>query len=244
VLGNNEWEITMSDRTKDFKNSLKGSDNDSLDEYLSSAEKRLADKKTEKPPEGRGPMRTFFLAAIIVIVGYYFLKGTNNFIVNPVSAVVNTLGVNQPSEDLLNRMNNRMVEMGYTNLDHDQLRELRSDGVTATYISNVRALGFTDLTLDQAVRLAQANVSSAFMAMMIELGYDLDLDDYILLRRSGVTAHYTSNVHDLGYRDVTVEQLLRMQRIGVSISLIERLQSERGEDVPLEDIIRYRISNQ
>jgi hypothetical protein len=59
-----------------------------------------------------------------------------------------------------------------------------------------------------------------------------------------MTAHYTRNIHDLGYRDVTVDQLIRMQRIGVTPALVRRLQQERGADVPMEDIIRYRISNQ
>ena len=49
---------------------------------------------------------------------------------------------------------------------------------------------------------------------------------------------------DLGYSDVTTEQLIRMQRIGVTPELIQSLQEEQGEDIPLEDIIRYRISNQ
>lgn len=82
------------------------------------------------------------------------------------------------------------------------------------------------------------------MAMMIELGYNLSIDDFVRLRNAGVTAHYASNVHDLGYTDVTVDQLVRMQRIGVSTSLIERLQQEPEKDVSLEEVIRYRISNQ
>ncbi|MCC5907895.1 MAG: hypothetical protein JJU13_16905 [Balneolaceae bacterium] len=141
-------------------------------------------------------------------------------------------------------MNTVMVEMGYSGLSHDDLRELRNEGITATYISNVRSLGFTDLTLDQAVRLANANVSSTFMAMMMELGYELDIEDFIELRRAGLTAHFTSNIHDLGYTDVTIEQLVRMVRIGVTPGLVERLQEERGLEISLEEVIRYRISNQ
>ncbi len=71
-------------------------------------------------------------------------------------------------------MNARMVEMGYTEFTDDDLRDLRYEGGTATYISNVRSLGLTDLSLDDAVSLANANLSSAFMAMIIELGYNLD----------------------------------------------------------------------
>ena len=222
--------------------SSESSEPDPLDDYLNRAESGDLEKKRPEPPD-QG--KKYVLIAILVIAGiFYFRGGPGINFPNPVNIFSSGVSFNQPSEDLLNRMNARMVEMGYTDLSHDDLRQLRSNGVTATYISNIRGLGFTDLTLDEAVRLAQAEVSSTFMAMMLELGYDLDVEDFVTLRRAGVTAHYTSNVHDLGYRDVTVEQLIRMRRIGVNTSLIERLQSERGEDVSLEEIIRYRISNQ
>ncbi|TVR28001.1 MAG: hypothetical protein EA390_13060 [Balneolaceae bacterium] len=235
----------MESRNKNFKNNLKGSGDDPLDDFLSRAERKNSEKTEKKEMAGGNPGRTIFLVIVIVLFGSYFFKGIGNISLNPFNAISQTaFSIQQPSEDLLNRMNNRMVEMGYPDLNHDDLRELRSQGVTATYISNVRALGFTELTLEDALRLANANITSTFLAMMIELGYDLSLDEYIQLRRAGVTAHYTSNVHDLGYRDVTPEQLIRMQRIGLTTSLIERLQQERGQDVPLEDVIRHRISNQ
>lgn len=232
----------MSYKDKTIKNNLRVEEKDLLDDYLSKYEK--SDPKTGlQPPKNKRNILGFGI--LIIALAIFFTNSTNNTLfINPVSAITNVISSGQPSESLLNSMNDWMVEMGYTGLSHDDLRELRSKGVTATYISNVRALGFTDLTLDQAVSLAQADVSSAFMAMMMELGYDLDVDDFLTLRRAGVTAHYTSNVHDLGYSDVTPEQLIRMRRIGLTTGMIENMQSERGEEVPLEEIIRYRISNQ
>lgn len=221
---------------------MREQENDLLDDYLSKHEKSVNEPKA-LPPKNR---HNILAAGILIVAALIFFSNNTNssFVINPFSAITNVISPGQPSESLLNGMNERLVEMGYTSLSHDDLRELRSKGVTATYVSNVRGVGFTDLTLDQAVSLAQANASSAFMAMMIELGYDLEVEDFVALRRAGVTAHYTSNVHDLGYRDVTPEQLIRMRRIGLTISMIEDLQAERGEEVPLEEIIRYRISNQ
>lgn len=220
------------------------SGSDLLDRYI---DEKLENSENE-PEDQEGSRWGWGKLFIVVFIVYMIFGGfstVKNAITFPGNIFANSMSVfNEPSEDLLNRMNNRMVEMGYAGLDHEDLKELRNEGVTATYISNVRGLGFTDLTLDEAVQLANADASSAFMAMMIELGYDLSVDDFVRLRRAGVTANYTSRVHDLGYRDVTVDQLVRMQRIGLSTSLIERLQQERGEDVELEEIIRYRISNQ
>src|SRR6056297_2961758 len=232
----------MSTGRNNFKNNLRNSEPDSLDDYLEWAEKRSSIK--DEHPELPKPKRNYVAIAVFLIVGFFLIRGVSNFSFNPFSSFFQTVSVNQPSDDLLNRMNNRMVEMGYTGLSFDDLRDLRSKEVTATYISNIRALGFTDLTLEEAERIAQADASSAFVAMMMELGYEPTVDDLVNLRRAGVTAFYTSNVHDLGYRDVTMEQLIRMQQIGLTTSLIESQQAENGEDIPLEDIIRYRISNQ
>lgn len=232
----------MSQIDRSLKNKFRKSEPDPLGDFLDRAEKRTAPSQAEPEPK---PTNKFWIVALIVLFGFFTLRAAGNFSFNPLNLITQSVLVDQqPSEDLLNRMNARMVEMGYTGLSHDQLRELRSNGVTATYTSNVRALGFTDITLDQVVSLARADASSSFMAMMIELGYEPNINDFINLRRAGVTAFFTSRVHDLGYRDVSVDQLIRMRQIGVTTSLIEQLQQERGEDLPLEEIIRYRISNQ
>lgn len=230
----------MSSSDQHLKNNLRSSDRDGLDHYL----KENSSVTAHRPPENNNFVSKVLLIAVIVVLGLYVVKDISSSAFNPLSAVVDTFqSVGGPSESLLNSMNALMIEMGYTDLSHDDLRELRAEGVTATYISNIRALGFTELTLDEAVSLANSNVTTTFMAMMMELGYDLTIDEFAQLRRANVTAHYTSNVHDLGFRDVTKDQLIRMRSIGVTTNLIERLQ-QGNADITLEEIIRYRISNQ
>ncbi|MFO7845995.1 MAG: hypothetical protein R6V27_05475 [Balneolaceae bacterium] len=234
----------MKKKSDRFENHLRDSDEDPLDAYI--------DKVVHSPSQSYNNQHSgnqfgkIVLAVAILIGGYYMVSGIGSWIfsASPIDAITSTVSEAQPSQDLLNRMGAKMEEMGYAGLTDDDLRSLRSDGVTATYVSNVRSLGFTDLTLEDARRLASSDASSSFMAMMMELGYDLSVDGFVQLRDARVTAYYTSNVHDLGYRDVTPDQLIRMQKIGVSIDLIEQLQQERGEDVSLKEIIRYRISNQ
>jgi hypothetical protein len=231
----------MRSSDQQLKNNLKNPDRDGLDKFL----RENSDATNHQPPENNNFVSKVLLIAFLVVLGLYFVKDVSNNAFNPISAVVSTFqAASGPSESLLNSMNELMIEMGYTDLTHDDLRELRSEGVTATYMSNIRALGFTDLTMDDAVRLANANVTTTFMAMIMELGYDLTLDEFAELRRANVTAHYTSNVHDLGFRDVTKEQLIRMRSIGLTTGLIEELQLERGEEITLDEIIRHHISNQ
>jgi len=239
----------MNRKTQHRKHRHDNSGQDLLDSYIDKrVNKQYHERKGNNNTSGNG--KRLIIAAIIFVAGFFILRElpvNNSFFLgsNPVEFVESVIGsTSEPSQDLLNRMNALMIEMGYTGLTDDDLRSLREDGVTATYISNMRSLGYEDLSLDDSRRLARADVSSAFTAMMIELGYELSIDDLVELRNAGVTAFFTSNVHDLGYRDVTKEQLIRMQTIGLTTSLIEQLQAERGEDIPLEEVIRYRISNQ
>lgn len=162
---------------------------------------------------------------------------------NPFEVVQNW--ATQPNEELLTGMGSWMEEMGYTGLTREDLIELREQGVTATFTSRMRDLGYTDLTLDQLVRLRQNDVSSMFAAMMKELGYTLTIEELIELRQHGVTAHYTSNLHDLGYSDITKEELIRLRDTGVQISDVQRLVEQNNGTTPsIEELIRYRISNQ
>lgn len=182
------------------------------------------------------------LAAFLITFGFYVTSSFNFESWNPFASISQV--INQPDEDLLNRMNALMAEMGYNGLTNEELTDLRSNGVTATFVASIRELGFPDLTLDDAVRLAQADASATFIAMMQELGYNLSIDEFIRLRRNNVTAFYTSNLHDLGYTELGTDDLIRLRQIGVTPELIIRLREEQGEDITLDEIIRYRISNQ
>lgn len=182
-----------------------------------------------------------FLGAFVLYAGITYID-TSSTIENPFTVTQNWF--NQPNEELLANMGTWMEEMGYTDLSREELIELREQGVTATFTSRMRDLGYTDLSLDQIVRLRQNNVSSTFAAMMKELGYDLTVNDMVELRQHGVTAYFTSNMHDLGYADITKEELIRLKDTGVEVSDVQELIEQNDELPSVDEIIRYRISNQ
>lgn len=154
-------------------------------------------------------------------------------------------------EDLLRDMGNWMEEMGYRKLTFVELAELRDKGVTATFTNGIRNLGY-DPSLEDIVRLAQHDVTATFARMMHELGYnDLTIDDLVELRDNGVTAFFTSNMHDKGYHEITKEELIRLRSVNTGNSDVQkairqhRIKTGDPNSLPtVEDIIRYRISNQ
>jgi|AntRauTorckE6833_2_1112554.scaffolds.fasta_scaffold02965_3 hypothetical protein len=183
-----------------------------------------------------------FLASLVFYAGSKISFPT--FDVNPIENFVQEL--NQPDEDLLNRMGAWMTEMGYGELSQEELIELRSEGVTATYTSQIRDAGYTEVTLGELVALQNAGVSGTFAGMMRELGYEFSVQDLLDLEGAGVTAFFTSNMLDLGYtmEELTKENLIRLANFGVSHQLAERLMDERGQRLTVDELIRNRISNQ
>lgn len=148
------------------------------------------------------------------------------------------------SSKLIRDMGEWMERMGYGKLSEDQLKELRKQGVTATFTSKIRDLGYTP-TLDELVQLSKHDVSATFASMMHSLGYSyLTIEDLIKLRTHGVTAHYTSNLHDLGYTDVKPDDLIRLKDAQVSISMVKKLNKDRLQLATVEELVRYGISNQ
>lgn len=147
---------------------------------------------------------------------------------------------------LLLGMGSMMEEMGYLGLTPKHLAALRDRDLTATFTSQMHNLGYTNITLAELVKLSSRDVTSRFVAMMQTLGYtDLSVNDIIRLKDNGVTAHYTSNLHDLGYTDLSINDLIRLKNVGVSVGTVKNLiKKNGGEIVPLEDILRYQISNQ
>lgn len=158
---------------------------------------------------------------------------------------IQSSSVDNYDSELLDGMGKMMEEMGYGTLTDAQLANLRDNGVTATFTSRMRDLGYTDITLEELKLLGNNDVSFTFSAMMNELGYELTVQELVELERHNVTAYFTSNIHDLGYTDVTTDELMRMKDVGVSIDLVkERIEDTEGAKPTIEEIIRYRISNQ
>lgn len=183
-----------------------------------------------------------FIATLTFYAGSKF--NFDSFTWNPIENIAQEF--NQPSESLLIGMGEWMEEMGYGTLTREELIALREEGVTATYTSQIRDAGYTDVTLEQLVELQDADVSSTFTRMMKELGYELTIQDLIDLKRADITAYFTSNMMDLGYtmEELSKENLIRLGNIGVTHTLTERLIADRGERPTIDELIRYRISNQ
>ncbi len=191
----------------------------------------------------KGVLFVAFLASFILFLVNRSTISTSST-ANLKDAIKNEVFNDAPDSKLLTDMGAWMERMGYTNLTKEDLVELRKKGVTATFTSRIRDLGY-EPTLDEMVQLAQHDVSATFASMMHALGYkDLKIEDLIRLRVHGVTAHFTSNMHDLGYTDITPDDLIRLKDAQVSISDVKKLNKDRVQKATIDELVRYGISNQ
>lgn len=229
----------MSTKFRNLKNDLKDLEEDTTSQLNQSS----LDKSSNSGKLSNYILLFAFIATLTFYVGSRF-DFSEVSIDNPLDRIEQA--INQPNEELLSGMGTWMTDMGYGELSREELLDLRSEGVTATYTNAIRDLGYTEVTLDQLVELQRADVSSTYARMMKELGYSLTVEELAETRRAGVTANFTSRMMDLGYtqEELTKENLMRMRGVDVTDRTASRLIEERGERPTIDELVRYKISNQ
>lgn len=229
----------MSTKFRNLKNDLQDLENETEASGLGASSKSVS----SSPKTANYILVILFVGSLIFYAGNRISNFFSDF-ENPIAEVVQSF--NEYDADLLAGMGEWMEQLGYGTLTNEELTALRDEGVTATETQRLHDIGYTDVTLEQLVALQDADVSATYASMMKELGYEFTIDDLIETRRNGVTANFTSRMMDLGYtlEELTKENLMRMRSINVTDRLAERLIEERGERPSVDDLVRYRISNQ
>ena len=216
----------MSTKFRNLKNDLK----DLEDDTVSQLNQGRLDKNSNSGKLSNYILLFAFIATLVFYVGSRIDYSGINDIPDRIEQAIS-----EPSEDLLLGMGAWMTEMGYGELSREELINLR-----------LHDIGYTDITLDQLVELQNAGVSSDYARMMKELGYSLTIEELAETRRAGVTANFTSRMMDLGYtkEELTKENLMRMRGVNVTDGIAARLMEQRGERLTVDELVRYRISNQ
>ena len=111
-----------------------------------------------------------------------------------------------------------------------------------SFITNMGAAGYRNLSIDDIVRLAVIDVTVAHVRGLAQAGYgSLSLDDMVRTRIHRVTPEFVRDLAAVGYKGIVVDDLVRMGIHGATPANIKALQAAgiRGQSV--EDLIRFRI---
>ncbi|HYC58357.1 MAG TPA: hypothetical protein VEK79_02210 [Thermoanaerobaculia bacterium] len=133
-----------------------------------------------------------------------------------------------------------MRNLGYRDIDDEELIASKIHKVTPQYIKEMRAAGW-DLTLDELQSSAIHGATPAFAAEMRKLGYTLDFDDLVSFRIHKVTPKFIEELRELGYDKVDADDLVAMRIHRVTPEFIRELKAAGYSNVPVDKLVSMRI---
>ncbi|HEY0101647.1 MAG TPA: M56 family metallopeptidase [Pyrinomonadaceae bacterium] len=135
-----------------------------------------------------------------------------------------------------------MASAGYTNLSIDELIRLKTAGVTADYVRSLRALGLANLASKELASLAIHGVTAAYIQSIRAAGYnDLSAKELTTFRIHGITPEYIKTLRDAGYGNLTAKQLVEFAIHGVTPAFIGSIRAAGYGNSSPKELVSLRI---
>jgi bla regulator protein blaR1 len=132
--------------------------------------------------------------------------------------------------------------LGYANLTVDELIDLKSHGVSIEFIEGLKSEGLTDLSVEHLLKLRSHGIQPDLIRSLKASGYsNLGIDQLLKLRMHGVTPQFVSEMGAAGFPRLPLESLVKARQHGVSPAFIKDLQSLGYSQLSLEDVIKARM---
>jgi beta-lactamase regulating signal transducer with metallopeptidase domain len=132
-----------------------------------------------------------------------------------------------------------LAALGYTNLSVDDLIALKNHGVTVQFIRELKENGYEKISIGQLTRLASMGVSGQFIRELKAAGIaQLPIESLIRLHNHGVNPALIKELGDLGYKNLSPDQLSTVASHGVTAKFIGALQSAGYKDLPIDEVVR------
>ena len=135
-----------------------------------------------------------------------------------------------------------LAAAGYTNLSIDELIRLRAVGVTGEYVRELSAAGLGHPPIDVLVRLRALGVTPEFAGDMRRLfGGALDADQISRLRATGVSADYVESMRSHFGSGFGADDAVRMHATGVTPSYVAEMASAGYPNLTLDQVEHLRV---
>jgi beta-lactamase regulating signal transducer with metallopeptidase domain len=135
-----------------------------------------------------------------------------------------------------------MASAGYTNLSVDELIRLKMAGVNADYVRSLRALGFANLTSKELATMSLHGVTAAYIQSIRTAGYsNLSAKELTTFRIHSITPEYINTLRDAGYGNLPAKQLMSFAVHGITPAFINGIRAAGYGNVPAKDLVSLRI---
>jgi beta-lactamase regulating signal transducer with metallopeptidase domain len=132
-----------------------------------------------------------------------------------------------------------MTALGYTNLSVDDFIALKNQGVTPQLVRELKAQGYDKLTVKQLLRLASTGVSTQFIKELKDAGLEQPpIESLIRLQTHDVSPKFIKELGELGHKNLSADQLSRVASHGVTPQFIRGLQSAGYRDLAIDEVVR------
>ncbi len=132
-----------------------------------------------------------------------------------------------------------MEAAGYKNLTVDQLVALKIQGVTPEYVGEIKAAGLNP-DINQLIAMKIQGVSPAYLRDWKAAGIDADINNAIAMKIQGVTPAYVKDVQVTGLNP-SINQLIAMKIQGVTPEYIREVQASGWKSVTINQLIAMKI---
>ncbi len=120
-----------------------------------------------------------------------------------------------------------MKRAGYSGLSAGQLIDLRNHGVSAAFARSVTADGQRKVDVNTLIRLCDHGISAGYANALSRSGLTgLSTDDLIALRDHGVSAEYVTALARAGYKALATADIMRLYDNGVNAAYIQRVRHD------------------
>lgn len=102
--------------------------------------------------------------------------------------------------------------------------------INPAFVSDMKALGYTKLGIDQVFTLAMHDIGISFIKEMEALGYNkLAIDKLVQMAIHGVTPLFVKEMADLGYKNLAIDQLVQLRIHGVDAEYVKEMNEAIGK---------------
>ncbi len=129
--------------------------------------------------------------------------------------------------------------LGYNGYAVDDVVELHDNGVTPSFILDMKRAGYSQLSASQLIQLRTHGVSAAFARAITGGGKStIDINTLIHLCDHGISASYANALATSGLTGLSADNLIALRDNGVSAEYVAGLARAGFKALPTADIVR------